>query len=80
VCVGTGALEGGSVDSGFECERLDIAVAAGWDLAAQQPLHLGKVRPLSRPLTEAHPQASDHLLGTGLEGRYIRGNQTEGQL
>ena len=41
VGVGAGAVEGGAVDPGLECEGLDIAVAAGWDLAAQQPVHGG---------------------------------------
>jgi hypothetical protein len=39
--VGPVAVDGGAVDTGRESEGLDVAAAAGWDLAAQQPVHGG---------------------------------------
>jgi hypothetical protein len=38
VGVGAGAVEGGPVDGGFECEGLDVALAARRDVTAQQPV------------------------------------------
>jgi hypothetical protein len=35
------AVEGGAVDAGFPGPGLDVAVPAGWDLAAQQAVHDG---------------------------------------
>src|SRR6266498_5188288 len=39
--VGAVAVEGGAVDAGLAGEGLDVAAAAGWELAAQQQVHDG---------------------------------------
>jgi hypothetical protein len=39
VGVGPVAVEGRAVDAGFAGQGLDVAVAAGRDLAAQEPVH-----------------------------------------
>jgi hypothetical protein len=41
VRVGPVAVEGGAVDTGLAGESFDVAAPAGWDLAAQQPIHGG---------------------------------------
>ena len=41
VRVGPGAVKRGAVDAGFAGEGLDVAVPAGRDLAAQEPVHGG---------------------------------------
>jgi hypothetical protein len=41
VGVGSSAVEGGAIDTGFGGKGLDIAAAAGWDLAAQKSVDGG---------------------------------------
>ena len=41
VGVGACAVEGGAVDAGFAGEGLDVAFAAGWQVAVQEPVHGG---------------------------------------
>lgn len=48
VGVGAVAVEGGAVDVGFVGQGLDVAVSAGRDLAAQQPVHGGADTPFVR--------------------------------
>ena len=41
VGVGSSAVEGGAIDTGFYGKGLDIAAPAGWDLAAQESVDGG---------------------------------------